>query len=153
MPDTKKIEGRQISLSIAFFRELSHSESKNEKKKFRFFSRKMTKSGMANTGGNRRSSNFTFNMITFRIGPFRNFFNFFLVFRKSQDHSIIWVDFGRFQPSLSLNISPMAQNFTVCSFAPALYPFCLTSQQVWSKSLKQLSRKCPETTQKGLKNA
>ena len=45
----------------------------------------------------------------------------------------------------------MAQNHTVWSFAPALYSFCLTSQQVWSKSLKQLSRKCPEIIQKGLK--
>ena len=78
MPDTQKIfEGRQISLFIAFFRELSHSESKNEKKNFRFFGRKMTKSGMANTGGSRRSSNVTFDMITFRIEPFRNFFKKF----------------------------------------------------------------------------
>ena len=45
-----------------------------KKKFFRFFGRKMTKSGMANTDGSRRSPNFTFDMITFRIGPFRNFF-------------------------------------------------------------------------------
>ena len=78
----KKIEGRQISLFIAFFRELSHSESKNENIFFRFFGRKMTKSGMANTGGSRRSSNFTFDMITFRIGPFRNFFKKFWFFEN-----------------------------------------------------------------------
>ena len=41
------------------------------------FGPKMTKSGMPNTGGSRRSSNFTFDMITFRIGPFRNFFKKF----------------------------------------------------------------------------
>ena len=37
------------------------------------FSLKMTKSGMRETQKKiRRSSNFTFNVITFRIGPFRN---------------------------------------------------------------------------------
>ena len=80
LTQVKCVEGRQFSLFIAFFRELSHSESKNEKKFFRFFGRKMTKSGMANTGGSRRSPNFTFDMITFRIGPFRNFFKKFSFF-------------------------------------------------------------------------
>ena len=75
LAQVKFIEGRQISLFIAVFHELSHSESKNERKKF-------SKSGMANTGGSRRSSNFTFDMITFPIVPFRNFFKKFWFFEN-----------------------------------------------------------------------
>ena len=33
-------------------------------------------------------------------------------------------------------------------FASVLYPFCLTSDQVSSKSSKWLARKCPQTTRK-----
>ena len=59
---------------------------------FWVFGQKMTKSGMGNTGEDRRSSNFTFDMITFRIGPFRNFFkkfskNFFGSFKKYKNRT------------------------------------------------------------------
>ena len=45
----------------------------------------------------------------------------------------------------------MAQTCTIWSFAPALYPFCLTSDQVSSKHFKWLARKCQKTTQKCMK--
>ena len=52
-------------------------------------------------------------------------------------------DFGRFLPTLRLNISRMAQSEGLWSFASALYPFCLTSDQV-SKSSKWLARNSPK---------
>ena len=57
-------------------------------------------------------------------------------------------NFGQFLPTLRLNISRMAQSEGLWSFAAALYPFCLTSDQVSSKSSKWLARKCPQNTQK-----
>ena len=74
---------------------MSHFESKNEKEMFSIFRPK--KSGMANTGESRRSSNFTFDMITFRIGPFRNFFKkfstiFFWIIQKVQKPNLKYLE-------------------------------------------------------------
>ena len=91
---------------------------------------------------------FHFNMLTLRIGPFRNFEKKFSFFENFSDHPKILVDFDRFLPILSLNISRMAKNDGLWSFASALYPFYLASDQVSSNSIQRLLRKCRKTTQK-----
>ena len=59
--------------------------------------------------------------------------------------------FGRFLSTLGRNISRMAQSEGLWSFAAALYPFCLTSDQVSSKSSKWLARKCQKPLKKCMK--
>ena len=97
----------------------------------------------------RRSSIFTFKMITSWVGTIRNFIQK-ISFSEKKVGSFI--KFGRFRPSFTLNITSMVDNIDLQSFATASRPFCLTSDQVSSTYFKWLSRKCPKTIQKGTQN-